>query len=104
MIALGFICPRGERQLLDESHNFGSGSQTTEKESQDTGPVQCTVREFTMANAVLTMSGWLGLPSRFTLFVEPDAIRAECKVMERRGSNIKVEFIEVNDGVRYRQV
>lgn len=65
-------------------------------------PVDCAVRKFTDANAVLTMSGWLGLPSDFTLFVEPDSIRAQCRVIQRRGSNIQVEFTEVTEGVRYR--
>ena len=70
--------------------------------SQSSPAVQCSVKDFSKTHAVLTMSGWLGLPSDFTLFLEPDAIRAECKVVQRRGSNIKVEFTSVTDGVRYR--
>ncbi len=71
--------------------------------NSDTGPVHCNVKEFTAGNAILTMSGWLGLPSRFTLYVEPDAVRAECVVLERKGSNVRVEFMDVIDGVRFRQ-
>ncbi|MEL7430654.1 MAG: hypothetical protein AAFN43_11730 [Pseudomonadota bacterium] len=70
--------------------------------SENSNPVHCAVKNFTQSHAVLTMSGWLGLPSTFVLFVEPDAIKAECRVIQRRGSNIKVEFTSITDGVRCR--
>ena len=39
---------------------------------EHSAPVHCAVKELTGNSAVLTMTGWLGLPSNFTLFVEPD--------------------------------
>ena len=65
-------------------------------------PVHCAVKELTDNSAVLTMTGWLGLPSNFTLFIEPDSIKAECRIILRKGSNIRVEFVRVEEGIRYR--
>ncbi len=70
--------------------------------SADSSPVHCSVKNFTEENATLTMSGWMGLPSNFTLYIEPDSIRTMCRVIARKGSNIQVEFTEVEQGVRYR--
>lgn len=67
-------------------------------------PVHCAVKNLSQNNATLTMTGWLGLPSSFTLFVEPDSIRAQCRVLQRKGSNVDVEFTDVTEGVRYRSV
>ena len=64
--------------------------------------VQCTVRDFSPSGAVVTMSGWLGLPSGFTLYVEPDGVRAECRIIRRKGNNIEVEFLSLDDNARYR--
>lgn len=64
--------------------------------------VDCAVKNFSGENAILTMAGWMGLPSSFTLFVEPDSIKATCRVIQRKGSNIQVEFTDVMEGVRYR--
>ena len=68
----------------------------------DSSPVHCNVKNFSDDQATLTMSGWMGLPSNFTLYIEPDSIRTECRVISRKGSNIQVEFTEVEQGVRYR--
>lgn len=70
--------------------------------SPDSSPVHCSVKNFTETQATLTMSGWMGLPSTFTLYIEPDSIRTACRVLSRKGSNIQVEFTEVEQGVRYR--
>lgn len=70
--------------------------------SPDSSPVHCIVKNFTDDQATLTMSGWMGLPSSFTLYIEPDSIRTICRVISRKGSNIQVEFTEVEQGVRYR--
>ncbi|MBO6814202.1 MAG: PilZ domain-containing protein [Rhizobiaceae bacterium] len=64
--------------------------------------VHCTVKSFSDKGAILTMSGWLGLPSNFELYVEPDNIRASCSVSKRKGSNIEVAFTDVETDVRYR--
>ena len=64
--------------------------------------VHCSVRRFSRQGAMLTMSGWMGLPSEFQLYVEPDNIRAVCSVTSRKGSNIEVSFTEVEEDVRFR--
>ena len=70
--------------------------------SDEGSPVHCTVREFSKNSATITMTGWLGLPSEFTLYVEPDSIRARCKVLGRKGNNIRVEFTETEEDIRFR--
>ncbi len=70
--------------------------------AEEGSPVHCTVRDFSTNGATITMTGWLGLPSEFTLYVEPDSIRAQCKVCGRRGNNIQVEFAEIEEEVRFR--
>jgi len=64
--------------------------------------VPCTVREFSKSSAVITMTGWLAMPSSFSLYVEPDSIRAQCRVIQRKGNNIQLEFTEVEERIRYR--
>ena len=68
----------------------------------ESSPVHCSVKNFSDDQATLTMSGWMGLPSSFTLYIEPDSIRTTCRVISRKGSNIQVEFTEVEQGVRYK--
>ncbi|MEM9277176.1 MAG: hypothetical protein AAGA76_01230 [Pseudomonadota bacterium] len=70
--------------------------------SDQSNPVHCAVKEFTENRAILTMSGWLGLPSSFTLYVEPDSIRAQCKVVRSSGSNVEVLLSELEDNIRFR--
>lgn len=70
--------------------------------SKDSGPVHCAVKEFQQDRAILTMSGWLGLPSSFTLYVEPDSVRAHCKVIKCSGSVVEVSLSELENGVRFR--
>ena len=72
--------------------------------SPESTAIHCSVKNFTDTNATLTMTGWMGLPSSFTLFIEPDSIKTECRVISRKGSNIQVEFLEVEHGVRYRSL
>ena len=72
--------------------------------SPESAPVHCNVKNFTDNQATLTMSGWMGLPSSFILYIEPDSIRTHCRVLSRKGSNIQVEFTEVEQGIRYRSV
>lgn len=70
--------------------------------SQQSNPVHCAVKEFTESRAVLTMSGWMGLPSSFTLYVEPDSIRAQCKVVRSSGSNVEVLLADLEENIRFR--
>ena len=72
--------------------------------SENSNPVDCIVKKFSEANATLTMSGWLGLPSSFVLYIEPDGIRTDCHVICRKGSNIDVEFTNVTADSHYRAI
>lgn len=65
-------------------------------------PVHCAVKDFSNSGAVLSMTGWMGLPSNFVLFIEPDTVRADCRVISRKGSSISVEFTTFEEGVRLR--
>ncbi|MFK5980332.1 MAG: hypothetical protein QM488_15730 [Rhizobiaceae bacterium] len=64
--------------------------------------VPCGVREFSAEGAVLTMNGWMGVPDAFTLFIEPDSVKVDCKVMRKRGSKVQVSFMTWENDVRYR--
>jgi len=66
------------------------------------GGVPCGVREFTTEGAVLTMNGWMGVPDEFSLFIEPDSVRVDCKVLRKRGSKVQVSFVTWENDVRYR--
>ena len=54
--------------------------------------VPCRVREFSPAGAVLTMDGWMGVPEKFSLFVDPERSRYACKVISQRGNSARVCF------------
>ena len=69
--------------------------------NENTSPVQCTVKHLEIDSATLIMTGWMGLPSNFVLYVEPDAIRANCRVLSRKGSKIDVELLDVTSESRY---
>ncbi|GEM_PF-1447940 len=62
----------------------------------------CQLREFSTDGAQLTVSGLMGIPDQFLLFIEPDSVRFTCKVMLRKGNSVKVSFIEREENVRYR--
>ncbi|MCG6857915.1 MAG: PilZ domain-containing protein [Salaquimonas sp.] len=55
-------------------------------------PVPCTVRDFGSGSATLLLGGWLGIPDQFSLYVEPDEVRLECRIAERRGNSVTVSF------------
>lgn len=55
-------------------------------------PVPCTVRDFSAGTATLILGGWLGIPNEFSLYVEPDQLRLECRIAARRGNAVTVSF------------
>lgn len=55
-------------------------------------PVPCTVRDFGAGSATLLLGGWLGIPEQFSLYVEPDEVRLECRVAGRRGNAVTIAF------------
>jgi hypothetical protein len=58
---------------------------------QDKG-LACTLLEYTSAGAVITLSGWLGVPDHFSLYVEPEGRRHSCRIVVRKGNAVRVEF------------
>jgi hypothetical protein len=50
------------------------------------------VRDLQPDAATLLIGGWLGIPDRFSLYVEPDQLRLECIIAERRGNAVTVRF------------
>jgi hypothetical protein len=64
----------------------------------------CALREYSDAGALLTVSGLMGIPDQFSLYVEPDSIKFECAVSQRRGSSVRVSFTSRTDKIRYREI
>lgn len=62
----------------------------------------CNLRDYSESGAQLTVSGLMGIPETFLLFVEPDSIRYSCRVILQRGNTVKVEFTEAAPNNRYR--
>ena len=50
------------------------------------------MRDLTANRATLVLGGWLGIPEQFSLYVEPDGVRLECRIAERRGNAVTVAF------------
>ena len=57
-----------------------------------TSAVPCVVRNLEAGGATLVVGGWLGIPNSFSLYVEPDQLRLECVIAERRGNAVTVRF------------
>lgn len=62
----------------------------------------CQLREFSTDGAQLTVSGLMGIPDQFLLYVEPDSLRFTCKVNLRKGNSVRVSFAQREENVRYR--
>lgn len=62
----------------------------------------CQIKSLDASGASLTVSGLLGIPERFSLFVEPETARFSCRVLESRGSHVRVAFESREDNVRFR--
>ena len=60
-------------------------------EGQERG-FPCAIRDFDGKGAVLSATGWMGVPDRFVIALEPDGIRLVCNTVSRRGSALKVVF------------
>jgi len=64
----------------------------------------CTLREFSTEGAHLTVSGLMGIPDQFSLYIEPDAIKYSCAVVLRKGNSVKVTFSDCEENVRFRDL
>jgi PilZ domain len=56
------------------------------------GAIDCTVRNFSEAGAALDVTTPIGIPERFTLFVQADGAHLPCTVVWRKEKRIGVRF------------
>lgn len=45
-----------------------------------------------MDGAIVTVSGWIGIPDSFGLYIEPDGMRHACRAISRKGHSVRVAF------------
>ena len=64
----------------------------------------CQLREFSGEGAQLTVSGLMGIPDKFLLYVVPDSIRFNCTVLQRKGNSVSVRFDLRQENVRFRDL
>ena len=64
----------------------------------------CSIGQFSPDGAQLTVSGLMGIPEKFNLYVEPDAVRYECQVTLRKGNSVRVAFKASEQNARYRDL
>lgn len=62
----------------------------------------CMVKDLTDQGAVISLTGLLGVPDIFSLFIEPDGIKYGCSVTGTRGNTISVSFSSKEENQRYR--
>ncbi|MGB7287731.1 MAG: hypothetical protein WBC71_12430 [Salaquimonas sp.] len=64
----------------------------------------CSLREFSTEGAQLTVSGLMGIPDQFSLYIEPDSIKLACSVILRKGNSVRVNFTNREENVRFRDL
>ena len=62
----------------------------------------CSLVNYAEAGATLSLQGLIGIPDRFSLYVEPDSVRHACRVVEKRGNTLRVSFESREENIRYR--
>lgn len=53
---------------------------------------KCTVRDISDTGARLLVEDPVGIPEHFELVIELDGLRADCKVVRRKGNELGVQF------------
>ena len=56
------------------------------------GAIDCTVRNFSDTGAALDVTSPVGIPERFTLFIQADGTSLACTVVWRKEKRIGVKF------------
>jgi len=69
-----------------------------------TNGFHCLLREFSSEGAQLTVSGLMGIPDKFLLYIEPDSIRFNCSVLLRKGNSVSVRFDLREENIRFRDL
>ncbi len=62
----------------------------------------CNLQQIGAESAQFTVSGLMGIPDHFSLYVEPDKIRYECEVVMKKGNAVRVRFNDREENVRFR--
>ena len=57
------------------------------------GTIDCRVRNLSAVGACLEVAGQVGIPDHFTLLVESDGFKQQCRVVWRTPTRLGVEFI-----------
>jgi hypothetical protein len=57
------------------------------------GTIDCRVRNLSAVGACLEVAGQVGIPDQFTLLVEHDGFKQQCRVVWRTPNRLGVEFI-----------
>ena len=52
----------------------------------------CVLRDYSQEGAVVTLTGWIGVPDFFALYVEPEGLRHNCRILHRKGNAVRVAF------------
>ena len=66
------------------------------------GGFPCMVKDLSEDSATLSLTGLMGIPQRFSLFIEPDAIKYACVVKNIRGNSVAVSFESKEENKRFR--
>lgn len=64
----------------------------------------CTLRELSSDGAQITVAGLMGIPDRFSLYIEPDSLKYSCRVTARKGNSVRVDFVDCEENVRFRDL
>lgn len=62
----------------------------------------CTVNSIARNEADLTVAGLLGIPDRFSLYVEPESVKYDCVVALRKGNAVRVTLTGREENRRFR--
>lgn len=60
------------------------------------------VKDLTDEGATVSLTGLMGIPREFSLFVEPQSVRYSCAVTLTKGNSMKVVFKGKEENIRYR--
>lgn len=60
------------------------------------------VKDISDQGAVVSMTGLLGIPEEFYLFIEPDGIKYGCSVVNTKGNTMSVSFKSKEENQRFR--
>lgn len=66
------------------------------------GGFPCMIKNLNDDGATISLTGLMGIPENFSLFVEPESVRYTCEVSATKGNSINVNFVEKQENIRFR--